>query len=302
MTTISASVIADSVSLRGHRLTTLELCYPRFIHAEFMTHRVFSRSASSSRAIPVKRLIEDIKKDPAMPLFWGKNQKGMQAGGECNELVTIPEAEFYDAREDDVEAAFKPIEREEAWSWALYQALTAAKAFDAAGYHKQIVNRLLEPFAHIRVICTATEWENFFALRDHSDAEPHIQLLARRMKMAMEYSKPRLILDHEWHLPYWGNTIEDIKDVSDYCLAKNIPGALLIELVKKISAARCARVSYKTHDGYRPTAEEDLELFERLAGSHPKHLSPLEHQAKPLPHGLWSANFHGWEQQRKRYE
>lgn len=180
MTTISAKVVADSVGRHSPRLTTMLLRYPRWIHAEFMTHRVFSRNAASSRAIPVEKLIKDVLDDPAVPLSWGKNQKGMQAGEACGALVSAPVPMAYGGRRLELEQS-KGRPREEAWLNGRDLAVMSAKAFAAAGYHKQIVNRLLEPFSHITVVVTATQWSNFFALRRHPEAEPHIRLLADRM-------------------------------------------------------------------------------------------------------------------------
>lgn len=281
MTTISAKVIADSVSNPGgQRITTMQLRYPRFIHAEFMTHRQFSRNASSSRAVPVERLIEDILRDPAMPMFWGKNQKGMQAGEESNALVTV--RVLLHGNNPFVGLRDMALDKEEAWRDAMEHAITAAKGFSDAGYHKQIANRLLEPFSHINVVVTSTEWSNFFALRLHPDAEPHMQVLARAMKEAMDTSVPKPVGVGDAHAPY----------------ADEVNGPDQI----KASVARCARVSYLTHDGKEPKLEDDIALYDRLVGSVPLHASPAEHQATPDPkhtHREFWGNFQGWIQYRK---
>jgi thymidylate synthase ThyX len=266
VTTISAKVIADSLSGFGARLTTMQLRYPRFIHAEFMTHRAFSRNASSSRATPVARLIQDVVDDPAVPMFWGKNQPGMQAGEEHDALVTIEWDNTFRSNPDGVDSYFEPASREGAWLMALDRAVDAARAFSAAGYHKQVVNRLLEPFTHINVVVTASEWDNFFALRDHPLAEPHIRLLAQEMKNALAQSAPRLIGYGQWHTPY----VESHPD--------SIESAVMSA---QISAARCARVSYLTHDGREPSGPDDLKLFDRLLTANPMHASPMEHPATP---------------------
>lgn len=281
MTTISAKVIADSVSAPGgQRITTMQLRYPRFIHAEFMTHRQFSRNASSSRAVPVERLIEDIQRDPAMPMFWGSNQKGMQAGEESNALVTV--RVLLHGNNQFVGLRDMALDKEEAWRDAMKHAITAAKGFSDAGYHKQIANRLLEPFSHINVVVTSTEWSNFFALRLHPDAEPHMQVLARAMKEAMDTSVPKTIGPDGHHAPY-----------ADEVDARHKVRA---------SVARCARVSYLTHDGKEPKLEDDIALYDRLVGSVPLHASPAEHQATPDPkhhnREFWG-NFQGWIQHRK---
>ena len=269
MTVITAKVIEDSVSaLTGIRLTTLQLQYPRFIHAEVMTHRVFSRNASSSRAIPVAKVIEQVRNDPAMPIHWGKNQPGMQANVELD-------------KSEMVAAKLK-------WYEAAKQASDIAQAMQELGLHKQVANRILEPFQYMHVIVTATEWENFFNLRAHPDAQPEIHELAIQMQKAMRQNKPRHLEDGEWHLPYVRWT-ERTRQPIDLCL--------------KVSAARCARVSYLTHDGKVPDVDKDVELYDRLVGSQPLHASPIEHQATPLlDANHWSNNFRGWLQNRQLVE
>lgn len=321
--TISAKVIADSVSEQGVRLTTLQLRYPRFIHAEFMTHRVFSRNASSSRAVPVQRLIDDVLTDPAIPIYWGKNQPGMQAGKEHDDLVIIrkPRAMVTSDGGMEVEWWGDYLLKTEAWLVARDKAVEFAEAFAAAGYHKQIVNRILEPFAHINVIVTATDYDNFFELRDHEDAEPHIRDLARAMRKAMNESEPTLLRPGQWHLPYVDTQIRDDGEQS-YEIRLTHPDDVVkgttfvsLEKARKISTARCARVSYMTHDGRIPSIEEDLALAERLLED--AHLSPFEHQATPdtitilpdadYPVEVWCrrplhGNLRGWIQNRKLLE
>ena len=265
--TITAKILADSKGIAAPRVTTMELRYPRFIHSEFMTHRVFSRNASSSRAIPVERLIQDVIDDPAMPIHWGKNQKGMQARQEHDAPVVF--------RNDEVGP-------ETAWLRARATAVEAAERFAKAGYHKQIVNRLLEPFAHINVVVTSTEWENFFKLRMHEDAQPEIYALAKAMRQALDASQPVYFNTYQWHLPY-------ISD-EERALYRN-------DVLARASAARCARVSYKTHEGKDPFLADDLALFDRLADA--GHLSPMEHVCQEGGH---SANLKGWRQLRKDYE
>lgn len=275
MTTISARIVADSIGESSKRLTTFLLRYPRWIHAEGRTHRKLliseevvtpslmedpnlSRNASSSRAIPVERMIEDVRRDPAVPMYWGANQRGMQAGEECDNLVT-----YYDYNED---MAVKSA-REKAWLHARDHAVVMARAFAEAGYHKQIVNRLLEPFSHINVVVTATEWTNFHALRDHEMAEPHIRLLSQRMQIAANESEPKVLRPGEWHLPFV--TPHEIELLGS------------TEAAIPLSVARCARTSYRTHDGRKPNFGEDMKLARVLLGSAPLHASPAEHQARP---------------------
>lgn len=268
--TITASILADSINAYGNRLTTFQLRYPRFIHAEVLTHRVMARNSSSSRAIPVKRFIQMIEQDIATPVHWGKNQPGMQAKAELD-----PE--------------FK-AEVQALWEEAAHEALRIAERMSALGAHKQIVNRILEPFQHIGVVLTATEFDNFFELRAHPDAQPEIQALANAMKYAMENSTPVKMAAGAWHLPY-----VSAEEVSEFGL----------EIAKKVSAARCCRVSYWKHDGSKSSIDEDLALCEQLAGARPFHASPFEHQATPMGSQAdfpYQGNFRGWVQYRKVIE
>lgn len=270
---IKSIVVADSISEKGKRLTTLQLSYQRFIHAEFMTHRQFSRNASSSRAIPVQKILTNIRENPATPLHWGKNQSGMQAKEE------IPN--------DDIAHAHT------SWLDAAETAMRHAAFLNSFGLHKQVVNRLIEPFSYISVVVTATEWDNWFNLRLHPDAQPEIEELARQMQNSLQGSVARRVHHGDWHLPYI--TENDLH--------------LDLETQKKCSVARCARVSYKNHDNTEPDISRDIELHDRLMSS--GHWSPFEHAATPIGDfgdkgvthvdkqgDLWSGNFQGWSQYR----
>lgn len=119
-------VLADSVSPEGARLTTMEVTFPRIILAEMNTHRVFSRNSASSRAIPIKKRIEMVKKHPYVPQYWGKLQKGMAADEQIDrELRQQAEETWLDARD---------------------HAVKYAEELAILGIHKQTVSRLLEPF------------------------------------------------------------------------------------------------------------------------------------------------------------
>jgi thymidylate synthase ThyX len=263
--TIEAKVIAHSAHPGCPDLITLQLRYPRFIHAELMTHRAFSRNASSSRAVPVARMIADVEADIAMPVEWGKNQPGMQS----REPLTI----------DDARTA------QSIWEDAAYSAITHAKRLADSGAHKQIVNRVLEPFSHISVVVTATDWPNFFELRCHEDADPTMRALAFAMRNAIADSAP-VAFDRfcQWHLPYI-----DANEVTRYS----------VDELKAMSVARCARVSYLRHDGTYTTTAQDIELANKLRQS--QHLSPFEHQARPTP-GKRHANFNEWQSYRNMME
>lgn len=291
-------IIADSISPEGIRLTTFQLRYWRPIHSELMTHRVFSRNAGSSRARPSKAIIEQVRTDPWGPLHWGANEPGMQANEELNSPVLI-------WRDDNLREPVS-VSRETAWKYAAIDAASAAHSLMKAGYHKQIVNRLLEPFTYIDVVVTATDFANWYALRDHKDAQPEIRRLAELMKQAHLESIPKLLQPGEWHLPYitkedWVEAVYRTINIID-----------TLNLLKKASAARCARVSYKLFDGSKANFADDLELFDRLLVSEPLHASPAEHQATPdgqynnMGGGFeqWKnpqlhGNFRGWNQHRK---
>lgn len=262
---IEAKVVADSVAPSGVRLTTFVLTYPRFIHAEFMTHRMFSRNASSSRAIPVKKQIQMVIDNPAIPLAFTKNRKGMQ-GGEI-----LSEEEHRQAEAE--------------WLRGRDEAVGIATALSGLEVHKQYANRVLEPYAHITVVCTATDYDNFFALRMHPAAQPEICELATQMHSALNQSSPVEYWNGGWHLPFAGGF--GWSDLShEECI--------------KCSVARCARVSYLNHEGKQPSLSEDLALYERLVGSAPIHASPAEHQAMAVADpGIRSGNFRGWIQYRK---
>lgn len=271
----SAKIIADSVGYYGgamSRLTTIQLRYPRLVHSELMTHRVFSRNASSSRAIPVAKMIEQVRTDPAAPYVWTTNKPGMQG-----DVVTDPELI---AKYDQM------------WIEAANQAADNAEVLMGEGLHKQVVNRILEPFQWISVIVTATEWANWLELRNHKDADPTIKRLAEVMLAAMEESEPKHLIAGEWHLPY---------------VSKEEKSALPIATLVKISAARCARVSYLTHDGAFPDVDKDIALYERLVGSRPLHASPIEHQARVINLNNDEIGLNGnfsplWVQHRKLLE
>lgn len=260
-----AKVIADSVNaMTNKRIVTMQLQYPRFIHSEFMTHRVFSRNAMSSRAVPTAKLVEQVLNDAAAPIHWGKNEPGMSASKEL-EGNALGAARFM-------------------WAEAADYAAKAAQVLDGLGAHKQIVNRILEPFQWMHTVVTSTEWENFFALRAHPDAQPEIQHLAYMMEEAMKRSEPTVRHINQWHLPY---VLQAERE--------NLQTDILI----KCSVARCARVSYLNHDGSAPDIQKDLKLYERLVGSVPRHASPAEHQAMAMRATESSNNFKGgWKQYR----
>ena len=300
---ITAEIVADSVSPQGKRITTYVLEYPRFIHSEFMTHRVFSRNAASSRAIPVNKMIELVEQSPATPIHWGRNQSGMQA-------------------KEELEQPYK-IGVQQDWAEAAYNAVVVAKMMMDKGAHKQIVNRILEPFQMIRVVCTATEYDNFFYLRYHADAQPEIAELARVMWEAREHSVPEVLQPGEWHVPFV-NTSRDAAGKRYYWnfISDTEKVEISLEDALKVSASCCAQVSYRKTD---TSLEKAFDIYNKLVTMKPVHASPTEHCATPVdyreydsysdsegwPEGIthkdragypWSGNFAGFIQYRQLIE
>lgn len=257
-----ARILADTINTCGNRLTTFEVTYPRFVHAELMTHRMLSRNSASSRAIPVQKMIDRVLSDPVIPIWWGKNQPGMQANEELEE------------KERDIVR----------WHWldARDNSVAAARQLSKDGVHKQIVNRLLEPWMWITVIVSATEWDNFFHLRCHPDAQPEIRKIADMMQDLYKRNIPITGSYGYWHTPL-------IQPDEEF---------LYTEDRIKVSVGRCARVSYLTHDGKRDL-QADIDLCDKLIAS--GHWSPFEHVARALTTPTRHGNFIGWRQYRKEF-
>lgn len=252
---ISAKVIAHSKSAVNEKeIITFELEFPRIILAEFNTHNALSKNSSSSRAIPVSKMLEQVRTSPAMPVRFGKANKGMQDAGEHKELIG---------------AGYTP---EEWWRLAALSASKFAEAYDEAGYAKQICNRLIEPFQQMKVVMTATELNNFIWLRDHPAADPTIEALAKAIKKAKEESYPIVLEPGTWHTPYYGDGYWD-SDCRD-----NLQNALAI------SSSCCAQVSFRSLDDTLEKAHGVVEKL-NLKGEQPNepvHASPTEHQATPI--------------------
>lgn len=308
--TITAKVIQDSIS-NGKRITTYELEYPRFVHSELMTHRVFSRNSASSRAIPIKTMNELIMSDPAKPIHWGKNQAGMQA-------------------KEELDFSQKILAQHE-WDHAMRDAVRHSETLAFIGAHKQISNRITEPFQRMKVVVTTTEDANWFWLRDHEDAQPEIREIAKQMLIAKSNSVPFELFENEWHVPYV-NRDRVNGEIVYSVMSETTAGFTLCELstedARIVSASCCAQVSYRKTDD---SIEKAKFIFDKLINSKPCHASPCEHQATPiwstveegydlrefinLPYErctwqdgithidrngrFWSANFQGWIQFRQ---
>jgi thymidylate synthase ThyX len=262
MNNITATVICDSINSNNERITTLICTYPRIIHAEILTHRSLSRNAASSRAIPHAKMIENLKANPFIPERWMKAHKGMQG------------TEYFNSN-SQMDTVLR-----NSWSYAIEGAILYSNNLSEHGLTKQLTNRLLEPFQMYTSLITATEWENFLYLRTSQHAEIHLQELADKILIALNNSDPVSLLRGEWHLPF-SDKMEGLTN----------------EQKIKLSTARCARVSYLTHDGEH-SIEKDIAMHDKLTKD--GHWSPTEHQAYSEP-GCTSGNFKGWKQYRKSF-
>ena len=293
---ITAKIIMDSESLDGNRMTTMEIEYPRFILAELNTHRMLSKNSASSRAIPVSAMHAHIRANTAAPVYWGINQPGMKAKEEL---------------------------KESALSWANYlwnnardAAINISQQLAELNVHKQITNRVTEPWMIMKTVISGTEWANFFWLRDHPDAQPEIAELAHKMYTAYINSRPQLLYAGEWHVPYVHRYRDSPSNV--LCYTNSGDRTITAEEARIISASCCAQVSYRKNDD---SYEKALKIYQQLVESEPAHASPVEHQATPMDvdtmcryepetwqpgvthvsanSDLWSGNLRGWIQFRK---
>lgn len=260
----NCKILADSISDHGHRLTTFQVTYPRIVLAEMNTHRMFSRNTASSRAIPVAKQIAKVQVNPFVPEAFGKNQKGMVAETTLDEREAII---AYDV-----------------WQDARQRAVEYAMELNELGVHKQLANRVIEPYTWTTQIITATDWDNFFNLRCAPDAQPEINKIALMMRDAYLNSDPlEFANSYGWHLPLV-DPDEIVDDATMYHDPQEYMDAEGYDFWKKVSVGRCARVSYLTHDGRRDP-EADIELYDRLWKS--GHLSPFEHVARPFTREEW---------------
>ena len=303
MKKIEAKIVADSTNGYGHRITSFILTYPRFIHGELMTHRMFSRNSASSRAIPFNKMIEMAESDPFIPIAWQSKHTGMQG------------TEYLDGDSEQKLLINK-------WLEARDLAVQQAKLLDNSNVTKQLCNRLLEPFMWHTVLVTATEFDNFFELRCpkyqtpvsqsvepqrswkdltevHSNpenlerleankdnwifkmqhslsaAEIHIQALAEAMWDAYNESKPNQLFDGDWHIPFGDKIdVEKLKELENKYQTKD-----RTRLAIKVCVARCARLSYMTFEG-KIDYKKDIDLHDQLLAA--KHASPFEHCCRVL--------------------
>lgn len=258
---IEAKIICDSLNPVGCRLTTFVLKYPRFILAEVNTHRALSKSTASSRAIPVSKIISSIREEPAIPVYWGKNQKGMQAYEELSESVIL--------------------QAEQIWLESMESQIKYAEKLLNLGVHKQITNRLLEPYFYVKTLLSGTDFGNFFNLRAHEAAQPEFQELAFQMLDEYENSKPKQLKEGEWHISFSDKFLKEDLNLGDKL---------------KICTARAARVSYNNFLG-EINYEDDFRLHDDLKKM--PHATPFEHSAMVMENDKYYGNFCGFKQYRK---
>lgn len=274
-TNITVKVVADSISEEGIRVTTVEVEAPRIILAETNTHNTISKNCSSTRAITLEKAIQQVKSNGFVPLYWGKKQRGMAARSELSNVYAAS-AEWV-------------------WGKTKEHMITAVEALDSLEVHKQIAGRLLEPFQMVKQVLTSTDWDNFFNLRLHPDAQPEIIMLAYKIYRALDESTPQLLRAGEWHLPYVEihTVLECPEETYYYLFDTDVSGTetdgykyeqrLTLEAALKYSAARCASISYRTE---KMTIEKSKEIFGDLLEADVLHSSPAEHQATPIV-GCW---------------
>ena len=298
---IKVEIVADSANSFGDRLTSLVLTYPRIIHSEMMTHRMFSRNASSSRAVPVDKMIKAVRENTFCPFEFQKSHKGMQGseyftGADRQECINL-------------------------WLESAELALQQAEKMKAKGISKQIINRILEPYQYYTVLITGSKegWQNFFNLRcpsykligldeenvksrkewlekiqfssalhpsmypktdvewlqiNKGQAEIHMMMLSEKIYDCIQESVPKQLKAGEWHVPFIDRfeSYSNKEDGSDFDL-NDI----------KISVALAARTSYTVVGEEKGIDyEKMIELHDRLLSQNPPHSSPLEHCARAM--------------------
>jgi len=306
---MTLKILLDSRAPSGARLTTFEVRIPKFLLAQLNTHRSLSKSAASSRAIPINRTLEAVENDPFVPTYWGKNKKGMSPDEELSDDAKDGNKEIdcvpcygtgfafgsvdcgvckYCGKTGKIIKSSKELsaraEAKQAWLKLRDRAIETVRQLDNLGLHKELANRLIEPWAYSTVIISATTFRNFFKLRSqpHTGVQRELQTIAAEMLTLYKASTPTPLTAGEWHLPLIRD--EDREQVSD------------IEVLRKVSVGRCARVSYLTHDGRRDL-QADVDLHDRLLVD--AHMTPFEHVAQAAGSPIQSGNFKGFIQYRK---
>lgn len=291
---IKSEIVADSVCAEtGKRLTTFVIEYPRFILAELNTHRMLGKNSSSSRAIPINTILKAILTNPAMPVHWGKNKSGMQADGELSK--------------------FRQKLGKAAWVAGAYLAVSVSWVLSKIGTHKQVANRVTEPYQWMRTVITGTEWENLWWLRNHPDAQPEFKALVEMMQREYESVEPKVLSKGEWHTPFYRDgfwSAVEGGEVDKY--------GYKLEEALKISVSCAAQTSFRRNDD---TLEKAVRIYGMLnigSETEPMHASPAEHQGTPMGKdieliefgvtakhkqlGYMSGNLAGWIQFRQLFQ
>lgn len=297
------SIVKDSVNIFGNRLTTYEIETYRYIWAEVLTHKMLSKNAQSSRAVPVNSVLSINQSIPVEPIVWGKNKAGMSA---TESLV-----------------GFRMFCSKGVWKAAAKFSFLASKTLSKLGLHKQWSNRLTEPYSRIKVVISGTEWDNFEWLRDDPEAaQPEIVDLARKIKELKAESIPFLLRPGEAHVPYVTTIRQDEEGDLQYF---DVNGEVItLSRALKISASCLAQISYRKLDC---TLEKAMRVYKQLFDGTKPHYSPTEHAGiaigkaglevgdifdpsnweRGISHidkegKFWSANFKGFIQHRKLLE
>jgi thymidylate synthase ThyX len=293
---ITSKIIAASKHFHTNKsIVTYEITIPRIILSEFNKHRQLSNNSSSSRAVPISKNIEYVLNNTFIPTYWGANKQGMSADVE----ITI----------------FKQKISKFLWYSLRNVSILFAKTYEMLGVHKQITNRLLELFTYQKLVVTATDWDNFFWLRNHKDAQPEFKKLAELMLKDYEKIIPEILYEGEWHTPY----VDHIRDNNNE-LQYVVNGEIVdLETALKISTACCAQISYRNNDN---SIEKANKIFTMLNLDNSDvdsraHSVCAEHQATPIYNTtlqgkgithmnkngkLCSGNFEDWIQHRHLFK
>jgi len=252
----NVTVLADSIAKNGCRLTTLLFHrFPKVLLAELNTHALVRRSVASARAIPVKKYVEMVRKDPYIPQ-WTSAQSGMTGGDnlssdEKNYLTTI---------------YLQEMDRACQMALRMHYDLKVAK---------QDANRLLDQYVRVPVVATSTDWGTVFVLRDSHLAQPEFAAQAHGARIAMAHSIPVELQLTDWHIA-WAHKADEGLELND---------------LLSLNAARSARTSYNNQDG-PITLDKANEMSHNLEKD--GHTVPFEHAAKPSKNADRFGTYRGW--------
>ena len=302
------SVLASECSNTGKEMHTLEIQIPRFILAELNTHGLLKKNTQSSRAVPIKAMLDLYQDSYYLPAGFGRNKSGMSS----NEYLT---------GEEDEQAA-------ELWMTAERNIRLIVERLgdkDGLNVHKQWAARLYEPFMYTKLVISATEWDNFEWLRDDLDAaQPEMVDIARKIKKAKKEAEKQILYPGMWHMPYVKSMVVDVFGAKEQAFFDANGNVLTVDEALMVSASCAAQMSYRKADD---SLEKAQLVYDRLFNGNRPHYSPTEHQARVMKHEkatllervfpsrleegvshmdskgyLWSANLKGYVQHRKLLE